>query len=322
MPRGNSTASESIDFLGNGGQGYVAPGYGGASNRTRVANGGSLCVAFPATCEASPRAAVPARIPAERATTFAAELERQSNQPRPVAPNGVEIGLGNEPQSPRPVWSDAEVVLTIDPSYAALPFAMQALKGALLAWTTRCDRLPKVTLRHAESTTPTQSLEENLGDHRIVYAPRGDARAKGALAVTLVTADEGANAIVDADILVNGAHRFTDVSVVRATASDQLYDLQNVLTHEFGHWFGLDEEYENTESTMYAFVYPGESKKRDLTDEDVNAILLAQAQADEANANAVGCSMVQNERQASGGWLGYVLALSLFRMAFRRKNQR
>jgi len=197
---------------------------------------------------------------------------------------------------------------------------MPALKGALLAWTTRCERLPKVILRHAEAASPTQSLDENLGDHRIVYAPMGDARAKGALAVTLVTADESANAIIDADILVNGAHRFADVAQLRGTASGQLYDLQNVLTHEFGHWFGLDEDYENAESTMYAFVYPGESKKRDLTDDDISAILLAQAQADEANAYAVGCSIAQPERLGREKWLGCFLAVSLVRIALGRRK--
>lgn len=320
MPSGTSTARSMIHVSNHGGEGDGPLSYGGMTNDAQDADGGAPCGTALVKCEALPRSVALARSPSERATTFAAELNAQE-EPRPVVSGGVVSEPGTEPHAPRPVWLDSQVILTIDPSYLTLPYAMQALNGALLAWTTRCDRLPKVTFRQAAEASQPQSLEENLGDHRIVYAPSGDARAKGALAVTLVTADEGANAIVDADILVNGKHHFTDVSTPQGNTPSPLYDLQNVLAHEFGHWFGLDEDYENTESTMYAFVYPGESKKRDLTDDDVNAILLAQAQADAVNAYAVGCNMVPHERSRAGRWLGYVLALSLLRAASRRSRR-
>ncbi|HEX2227921.1 MAG TPA: hypothetical protein VHM64_12335, partial [Candidatus Binatia bacterium] len=44
------------------------------------------------------------------------------------------------------------------------------------------------------------------------------------------------------------------------------YDLQNIATHEFGHWAGLDDLFENTDKdlTMYGFGAGGEIKKRTL----------------------------------------------------------
>lgn len=45
------------------------------------------------------------------------------------------------------------------------------------------------------------------------------------------------------------------------------YDVQNVLTHELGHWFGLDDEYESKyiNHTMYGYAIKGEIKKDTLT---------------------------------------------------------
>lgn len=50
------------------------------------------------------------------------------------------------------------------------------------------------------------------------------------------------------------------------------YDLQSVLTHEAGHFFGLGEDEENREATMYYRTGRCETKQRDLSDDDVAAI--------------------------------------------------
>jgi len=50
------------------------------------------------------------------------------------------------------------------------------------------------------------------------------------------------------------------------------YDLQNIATHEIGHWIGLDDLYDGTEKdlTMYGFGAGGELKKRTLGTGDVD----------------------------------------------------
>jgi hypothetical protein len=222
-----------------------------------------------------------------------------------MPPTGVDAGVA------RPTWRETEVVLTVDPSYLALPNAKVALEGALRAWTSVVDQLPKVSIRYADGVLGKQSAEQNRTDHRIFFAPEGDYRAKGALAVTLLTSDENLNTIIDADILVNGGHRFADTGATdRDQTDNQTYDLQNVLAHEFGHWFGLDENYANREATMYAYVYPGETKKRSLEDCDIDAAQLAYSQADNPNAESSGCGVARNTSHGSGtlflclaGWL-------------------
>jgi hypothetical protein len=225
-------------------------------------------------------------------------------------PAGIDAG------PTRPTWREAEIVLTVDPSFMAMPYAKQALEGALLAWTSVADQLPKVTLRYAEDSISGQSSATNLGDHRIFYVPQGDSRAKGALAITLVTADEGKGSILDADILVNGGHLFTDVAAAQSR-SGTFYDLENVLTHEFGHWFGLDEDYMNTEATMYAYVYPGETKKRDLAQSDITAVQLAYWQADNPSENS-GCSLTRTPPAGIPWMLG---CLAVAGGLLRRRNR-
>ena len=50
------------------------------------------------------------------------------------------------------------------------------------------------------------------------------------------------------------------------------YDLQNIATHEFGHWIGLDDLYDGVDKdlTMYGFGAGGELKKRTLGEGDIN----------------------------------------------------
>lgn len=266
--------------------------------------GGYAALIVPATAnEARSR---PSRLPAEASgSRLQADGSNQNTEFGASTVTGKHTELG----SMRPVWPTTEVTLTVDVSYLALPYAMTALKGALFAWTSRCSWLPKVEIRVAEEAVADQTTEQNLNDHRIFFSPFGDSRAKGALAVTLVTADESNNTIIDADILVNGGHLFTDVTTLDpAQNTSQLYDLQDVLAHEFGHWFGLDENFESPDATMYAYVFPGERHKRDLTDEDVRASELAHLQARYADSDGGGCKIARTAPNPSKHWFeGFVL---------------
>ena len=53
--------------------------------------------------------------------------------------------------------------------------------------------------------------------------------------------------------------------------SPTAYDLQNIATHEFGHWVGLDDLYDDgaRDLTMYGFSAGGEVKKRTLGAGDI-----------------------------------------------------
>ena len=112
--------------------------------------------------------------------------------------------------------------------------------------------------------------EENHNTVR--FAPLGDPRAKGALAITLLTFDESGS-IIDADVILNGgpgrpfAVLGDDVRTEDGSGAGP-YDLQNVATHEAGHFFGLGEELKDREATMFITSARRETKKRSVDMDD------------------------------------------------------
>lgn len=53
-----------------------------------------------------------------------------------------------------------------------------------------------------------------------------------------------------------------------------VYDAQNIMTHEVGHWFGMDDAYDAsfTNNTMYGYGSKTETKKNTLTSGDIAAL--------------------------------------------------
>jgi hypothetical protein len=97
-----------------------------------------------------------------------------------------------------------------------------------------------------------------------------------ALAITTVTFNSRTGRILDADIEVNGVphgraeFKFA-VCAPGGTDCAGKNDLQNTLTHEFGHVLGLDHP-PNPEATMYGSAQQAETKKRDLAQDDIDGI--------------------------------------------------
>lgn len=100
--------------------------------------------------------------------------------------------------------------------------------------------------------------------------------AYGAYAVTLVWHDRSSGEIWDVDIEVN-----EELAMLRADGEHVygvcpadgcptgLVDLQNVLTHELGHYFGLAHTPDDPLATMWAEASADETIKRDLRPDDV-----------------------------------------------------
>lgn len=152
------------------------------------------------------------------------------------------------------------------------------------------------------------------------------------LAFTEVTFNTETGELYDADIEINSfAQRFT-------TGDDEvIIDLDSVLTHEIGHFLGLDHNNENLEATMSPVYHDGETSGRSLSDDDIAGICEVYPMGRETTSNeciprhgfsrlceanaSSGCGLSRRVPPASGAWLA-LLALTLLRPLGRRRSKR
>jgi hypothetical protein len=85
------------------------------------------------------------------------------------------------------------------------------------------------------------------------------------LAKTTVTFDDDTGEILDADIEINTAYNHFTINDTEIE-----YDLESVLTHEVGHFIGLDHT-PDFSATMYAGYEPGTVEQRTLEEDDLLA---------------------------------------------------
>lgn len=91
-----------------------------------------------------------------------------------------------------------------------------------------------------------------------------------ALAVTYIRYNSSGN-VVDVDTIMNQNFRWM-WSNQENCAYTNAYDAQDILTHEQGHWVGLDDEYASDyqDNTMYGYGATMEVKKDTLTAGDIS----------------------------------------------------
>jgi Matrixin len=102
----------------------------------------------------------------------------------------------------------------------------------------------------------------------------GSGHDAGAIALTSVFFDPATGVIVNADMEFNA--EFFRPMIVGETPSDPLdprveADLRNTITHEAGHFLGLDHTGVG-DATMFAVANTGEINKRDLAQDDLNGV--------------------------------------------------
>jgi hypothetical protein len=141
-----------------------------------------------------------------------------------------------------------------------------ALRNAIDAW----NRAPGTAAHLVENTSPTQQARTDFqtGIHLMLfdesnssgYFPVGSAT----VALTPVWFS-GSGQIADADVLFNGAYPF-------ATDGDfASFDVQDVATHELGHFLGLDHT-GFAGATMYPYVSEGLLAQRSLSLDDEHGV--------------------------------------------------
>ncbi|HWA72337.1 MAG TPA: matrixin family metalloprotease, partial [Polyangiaceae bacterium] len=195
-------------------------------------------------------------------------------------------------------WHARKNKVTIDASVEKLgEGAVSAVQSAFGTWLGSDPKLPDLTFDTVRGARVELKPD---GKNTVLVAPITVPGHERDLAITLTYSDENTGAIVEADIIINstqtfrvltkdegddessGAHKgagdkqrplsCSTGGVVVNSCRDEAYDLQNVLTHEVGHFFGLGEEMSDGSATMYYCTSRCETHKRALASVDSDSI--------------------------------------------------
>lgn len=236
-------------------------------------------------------------------------------------------------------WASQKLTLHIDSSVGAVgPGATEAVQNAFGTWLGSRASLPSVTF---DTTSGTSAKLELDGKSTVSFAPIDIPGHKNDLAITIGFVDEATGRIVEADIIINAKKPFglldspplgvpdtaedDDDSGHESPGCNARYDLQNVVTHEAGHFFGLDEDAEDPSTTMFFKTGKCELKKRKLgePDQSVMAQLYTgegpEASADTDTGGGCGGASIVGRRTSPPRWT--TLAM-LFALVVARRPRR
>jgi len=209
------------------------------------------------------------------------------------APNGDQVR-----------WRRGDTTISVDASVDRLGRAARDAVGkAFGTWIELGVHTPR--LRFDDTRDAKLSLEPD-GKNTVLVAPITLPGHEDDLAVTLAFWDERTGSIAEADIVINAkvafavlAHEGEDPHQSKPDGvhehyqcENDAYDLQNVLTHEVGHFIGLGEDRKEDAATMYYRSRRCETQKRTLEHTDTTAATsLYSTPGDERQeSRAAGCS--------------------------------
>jgi hypothetical protein len=227
-----------------------------------------------------------------------------------------------------------------------------AARAAAAAWGTQMAPCSGFELQVTVDENPA-STAANDGKNNMLFRRDAWPYEPSALAITTVFARQDTGVVLDADVELNavdgGRFKWGDL-VAGIGTGVHVEDLQNTLTHEFGHFLGLDHNCflaggtgkrgvdnngvavpdcdqaspEQQAATMFAAVAPGDTLRRTLTDDDIAGVCAIYPAASAASCTdggglaEGGCSL-----GARPGSAGLALAgLLVSAAALRRRRRR
>lgn len=214
-------------------------------------------------------------------------------------------------------WASGEVTVVIDASVDALgPGAREAVENSFGTWLASGAKLPNLRFETGTNLPAKIGQDEKSS---VVFAPITIPGHKHDLAVTIGYADSETGRLLEADVIVNSDKPFALLDPSAAGDDDESsdscdYDLQNVVTHEVGHFFGLDEDYDDTDATMFYRTARCELKKRDLEAPDSSemSVLYEKPMSSLPESGASGCSITGKRNSSFSIFWLFGVALALF----------
>ena len=226
-------------------------------------------------------------------------------------------------------WGPGAISVVLDGSLTDIDSkAQDAVTAAFGAWMSGSSVNQVVVNRTSE-----HGVAAHDGVSRILIAPITISGHEKDVAVTISYADSETGVITEADTIFNSRYDFAvlDASDEADVAHDEKcgkkYDVQNVATHEFGHFFGLGEDVSDTGATMFITSAPCQTHKRDLTADDVSSISSLYPESAEggaapamATSSAASCSIARTKSPAESPAPLFLFAAAAFAFMIRRDN--
>lgn len=244
-------------------------------------------------------------------------LVKASSPPAPMVLHGTP-GFKHTPDGQGVRWHRGSATVYLDASVSRLgEGASEAIQNAFGAWLGSGVPLPQLTI---DSSAQNHLVAKRDGKNAVLVGPITVPGHERDLAVTMSYWDEDGGGLLEADIIINSRYQFQALqSDDDGRCSAPTYDLQNVLTHEVGHFLGLGEDFDEHQATMFASSKTCETHKRSLESTDTEAATRLYLGAEDEEV-AAGCAF----KAAPGGgdsWGWLLLGVPLTAMARRLRRR-
>lgn len=260
----------------------------------------------------------------------------QRNEAQPVLTRHVLHGaaeIKRAPNGDQVRWRRGKTAIQIDGSIDRYgPRAREAVQRAFGTWLELGTHAPQLVFDSVN--TAKLSLDPD-GKNSVLVAPITLPGHENDLAITLAFWDERTGSIAEADIVINAKVNFEVLDNSGAEPDEKAgnahehrecvtdaYDLQNVLTHEVGHFMGLGEEMREDDASMYYRSHRCETQKRSLAASDeLSVVTLYQAPASEEDAvRAASSCAFSGYSGSSHQGLSLVALVGLAALGLRRRR--
>lgn len=146
-----------------------------------------------------------------------------------------------------------------------------AVRAAFSTW----DALANSNLAFSEAASPVPNkVSDSDGTNVVVWIDDVSnplVQSRGVVAAAAVTFTLATGDILDADIWLDGVHQsWTSSADGNTTSNSGPWDIQGILTHEVGHFIGLDHVTTRS-SVMFPTTYPG-SAVHTLSQDEISAV--------------------------------------------------
>jgi Matrixin len=218
-------------------------------------------------------------------------------------------------------WGAATVTVVLDGSLDDMdPAAKDAVTAAFGTWMSSSANVNAVVVNR--STDRVGAAEDGVS--RISFGAIDIPGHEKDVAATISYADDATGEIVEADTIFNNAYAFQvmpeQVSDSRDCIGDK-YDVQDVATHELGHFYGLGEDMSDETTTMFITSKPCQTHKRTLTESDVTSMsglyaVAAPSSPSTSTGSSASCSISRSSSHDFSGLIFFGIAI--FGLMIRR----